>query len=156
MELVVSVKGTRYTAEDKKTHKVLYTVKKKGIGATKFILLDASNYQLYSLLQGTMDRKPVFNITHDNMGFMSIYCTSLFLDPSLKVEGREKFDIVSKDRHDFQIIHEGQSVGRIVTLITVANELQYEIEIADKYFDDYVVFFVVAIDRSFGDMNRPE
>lgn len=156
MELVVSVKGTKYTAEDKKTHKVLYTVKKKGLGATKFILLDASNYQLYSLLQGTMDRKPVFNVTHNDMGFMTIYCQSLFLDPSFKVEGREKFDIVSKDRHDFQIISGDRQVGRIVTLITVANELQYEIEIEDKYFDDYVVFFVVAVDRAFGEMNRPQ
>ncbi len=156
MELVVSVKGNKYIAEDKRTHKLMYTVKKKGLGSSKFILLDSSDYRLYSLLQGTMDRKPVFSITHDDVGFMTIYCTSLFLDPSLKVEGRDKFDIVSKDRHDFQIMSGDKQVGRLITLITVSNELQYELEIEDKYFDDYVVLFVVAVDRTFGEMNRPQ
>ena len=34
------------------------------------------------------------------------------------------------------------------------NELRYEINIENQYFDDYIPLFALAVERAFGDMNK--
>ena len=154
MELMINTKGSKYTAVDKK-ERLLYTVKKKGFGAPRYVLLDASNYQLYSLLQTGEDRKPTFTLTHNEATFINLTCKSLFLDPTIIAEGKGmNYQIASKDHRDFNIIKDDVVIGSIKTLLTVSGELQYEVVVEDKYFDDYIILFAVAVDRTFGDMNK--
>ena len=153
MELLVLPKGNAYTVEDKK-QRTLYTIKKKGFGQ-KYNLLDASNYVLYTIVQGTDDRKPVFTIILNDTTFLKLECKSLFLDPTITAEGKTmKYALVSKDRRNFEIMLEGKHVGEIKTKVTMKNELHYDIEVENTAFDDYIPLFAVAIDKTFGDMNK--
>lgn len=153
MELLIIPKGSKYIVEDKKS-RLLYSVKKKGFGG-KFVLLDASNYNLYSLVQSGDDRKPSFTVVLNDATFLSITCKSLFLDPTIEAEGSDmKFLIASKDRKNFAILKNGANVGSVKTLLTIDGDLNYEIEIDNAAFDDYIPLFAVAIDRAFGDMNK--
>lgn len=160
MELMISIKGSKYTVQDKKQSRQIYTIKKKGFGAGRFHLLDASNYQLYSLIQLSDERKPTFIISHNDISIMQLSCKSLFLDPTINVEGKDiqgtviKYDIASKDRRIFELIKDGMNVGSVKTNVTVNKELQYDLIIDDKVFDDYIPLFVLAVDLTFGDMNR--
>lgn len=160
MELTISVKGNKYTVQDKGQARVLYTVKKKGFGAGRYILLDASNYNLYSLVQTGEDRKPSFIITHNDISIMQLTCKSMFLDPTINIEGKDisknpvKYSLASKDHRNFEILREETKVGAIITKVTMAKDLQYELEIENKIFDDYIPLFAVAVDLTFGDMNK--
>ncbi len=154
MELLVVPKGgNKYVVEDKK-QRLLYTIKKKGFGQ-KYNLLDASNYVLYTIVQTGDDRKPAFTIVLNDTTFLKLECRSLFLDPTISAEGKEmKYAIASKDRRNFDLILNGETVGKIKTKVTVSNELHYDIEIENTAFDDYIPLFAVAIDKTFGDMNK--
>ncbi len=154
MELLVLPKGSsKYIVEDKKS-RLLYSVKKKGFGG-RYMLLDASNYHLYSLLQTGDERKPSFTVILNDATFMTMSCKSLFLDPTIEAEGQGmKFSIASKDRKEFTIYKNGTAVGSIKTLVTINGELHYEVQIENVAFDDYIPLFAVAIDRAFGDMNK--
>lgn len=154
MELLVSQKNnSKYIVEDKKS-RLLYSVKKKGFGS-RFNLLDASDYVLYTLLQVDEGKKPTFTITLNDAAFLKLTIKSLFLDPTIEAEGQNmKFRIASKDRKDFTILKNDAAVGSIKTLLTVSGDLHYEINIDNAAFDDYIPLFAVAIDRAFGDMNK--
>ena len=153
MRLVVSSKGSKYLVEDKKS-RLLYTVKKKGFGK-RYILLDSSEYNLYTFTQEGDERKPNFSIILNDNVLLKLECTSMFLDPSIKVHGDNlQFLLKSKDRRSFEILVGEEKVGFIETLLTVAGDLQYEVDIDDKYFDDYIPLFAVALDKAFGDINK--
>ncbi len=160
MELMISIKGNKYTVTDKKQSRLLYTIKKKAFGGGRYLLLDASNYQLYTIIQVSDDRKPKFAITHNDVSIMVLECKSLFLDPTITVEGKDtagtviSYALASKDHRDFQIIRDGISIGELKTHTTVSGELQYEISFEDRFFDDYVPLFAIAVDMTFGDMNK--
>lgn len=160
MELIISVKGNKYTVQDKGQARTLYTVKKKGFGSGRYVLLDVSNYNLYSLVQTGEDRKPSFIITHNDISIMQLSCKSMFLDPTICVDGKDlsknavKYTLASKDHRNFEILREDEKVGAIITKITMAKDLQYELEIDNKIFDDYIPLFAVAIDLTFGEMNK--
>lgn len=160
MELMITIKGNKYEVHDKKESRLLYTVKKKGFGAGRYLLLDASNYQLYSLIQRAEERKPTFILSHNDITIMDLVCKSLFLDPTITVDGKDisghevHFAIASKDHKDFELQREGVVVGSIKTKLLVNNELQYEVVIEDKLFDDYIPLFAIAVDLTFGDINR--
>lgn len=155
MELMLLIKGNKYIVEDKKS-RLLYTVKKKGFGNTKFILLDASNYNLYTLMNTTStDSKPTFTIILNDATFMLITCKSRFLEPTITCEGKNlSYTITSQNRRDFNIIFDGEEKGKIETSVSVSGELQYDITIDDKMFDDYIPLFAVVVDKIYGDANR--
>ena len=44
--------------------------------------------------------------------------------------------------------------GIIETSVSVSGELQYDLDINEKIFDDYIPLFAVVIDKIFGDANR--
>lgn len=154
MELLVIPKGSgKYIVQDK-NERILYTIKKKGFGQ-KFNLLDSSNYILYTIVQTGDDRKPAFVITLNDTTFLKLECKSLFLDPTISAEGKTmKYALVSKDRRNFEIHLEDKSVGTIKTKVTMNNELHYDINIENTAFDDYITLFAIAIDKTFGDMNK--
>ncbi|MBR3759960.1 MAG: hypothetical protein IKK47_03075 [Ruminococcus sp.] len=153
MELTIAEKGSKYVVEDKKS-RLLYTVKKKGF-AQRYILLDASNYNLYTLIQEGDVKKPVFSVILNDSLFLKMECKSLFLDPTITAEGKDmKYIIKSKDRKNFEIILNDVSVGTIKTKFGVSGTFQYDLEIVNTAFDDYIPLFAVAIDKAFGDMNR--
>ncbi len=160
MELTISIKGSKYIVQDKKQARQIYTIKKKGFGGGRFLLMDASNYQLYSLMQISGERKPSFIISHNDVSIMQLACKSLFLDPTINVEGKDiqgtliKYDIASKDHRNFELLKDGISVGSIITNVNMNKELQYDLVIDDKIFDDYIPLFALAVDLTFGDMNR--
>ncbi|MDE5771440.1 MAG: hypothetical protein K2I06_07425 [Ruminococcus sp.] len=154
MELVVLTKGNKYVVEDKKS-RLLYSVKKKGFGNSRFVLLDSSNYNLYTLLQTGEERKPSFSIVLNDATFMTITCKSLFLDPTIICEGKNMtFTLASKDRREFTILSGNDAKGTISTRTSVSGDLQYDITVEDKIFDDYIPLFAVIIDRAFGVMNK--
>lgn len=153
MELTVAEKGSRYVVEDKKS-RLLYTVKKKGF-SQRYILLDASNYNLYTLVQEGDSRKPLFSVILNDDIFLKMECRSMFLDPTITAEGKGmNFVIASKDRKNFDIILNEIKVGRINTKYGASGSLQYDLEIENTAFDDYIPLFAVAIDKAFGEMNR--
>lgn len=153
MELTIAEKGNKYVVEDKKS-RLLYTVKKKGF-AQRYILLDASNYNLYTLIQEGDVKKPVFSVILNDSLFLKMECKSLFLDPTITAEGKDmKYIIKSKDRKNFEIILNDVSVGTIKTKFGVSGTFQYDLEIVNTAFDDYIPLFAVAIDKAFGEMNR--
>ncbi len=153
MELLILTKGNKYTVEDKKG-RLLYTVKKKGFGQ-RYNLLDSSNYVLYTLLQTGDDRKPAYTIILNDVTFLKLECKSLFLDPTITAEGKDmKFAIASKDRRNFEIQLSGNVIGHIFTKVGVSGELQYDLDIENTAFDDYIPLFAVAVDKTFGDMNK--
>lgn len=160
MELTMFMKGNKYIIQDKKQSRQIYTIKKKGFGAGKYVLLDASNYQLYSFMQITEERKPTFIISNNDVSIMQLSCRSLFLDPTITVEGKDlqkeiiKYDVASKDHKNFQIIKDGTVVGAVKTKYGANSELQYDFEIDNKVFDDYIPLFVLAVDLTFGEMNK--
>lgn len=155
MEMLVIPKnnGSKYVIQDKKG-RVLYTVKKKGFGG-RYNLLDASDYNLYTLLQTDEGRKPVFSIILNDAKFLTLTIKSLFLDPTITGEGKDmNFSIESKDRKAFRIMKNGVQVGDIKTTAMLSGDLQYEIEIENVAFDDYIPLFAVTIDKAFGEINR--
>ena len=153
MELTVAEKGSKYVVEDKKS-RLLYTVKKKGF-SQRYILLDASNYNLYTLLQEGDSRKPMFSVILNDSLFLKMECKSLFLDPTITADGKDmNYVIASKDRKNFEIVLNRGRVGSIKTKFGVSGNLQYDLEIENKAFDDYIPLFAVAIDKAFGEMNR--
>lgn len=160
MELTISIKGNKYVVQDKKRSRQIYTIKKKGFGGGRFLLMDASNYQLYSLMQVSDERKPTFIISHNDVSIMQLVCKSLFLDPTINVDGKDiqgtviKYDIASKDHRNFDILKDGIAVGNVKTNMNMNKELQYDLIIDDKVFDDYIPLFALAVDLTFGDMNR--
>lgn len=153
MELLVAPKGNKYVVEDN-NHRVIYSVKKKVFSA-KYNLYDASDYVLYTLIQEGDERKPSFTVLLNDGVFLKMVCKSLFLDPTIYAEGKDmKYSIASKDRRNFDIILNDNTVGKIRTKKTMTGDSHYDIEIENKFFDDYIPLFAVAIDKAFGEMNK--
>ena len=153
MELKVIGKGAKYTVLDK-NERLLYTVKKKGF-SSRSNLMDASNYNLYTLVQTGDAKRPSFTIILNDNVFMTMECTSMFLDPTIKVRHKTMhFEITSKDRKDFDIILDGNNVGHIQSLVGVNGDMHFIINIENTAFDDYIPLFAVAIDKAFTEMNR--
>lgn len=160
MELNISPKGNKYVVSDKGQSRHIYTIKKKGFGGGKFVLLDASDYQLYAFQQVEDGQKPRFIVSNNGNAMLHITCKSLFLDPTLMVEGRDlsgnkiSYAITSKDHKNFEIMNGDENIGSLLVKVSMSNELQYDLAINDKFFDDYIAFFALAADLTFGEMNK--
>ena len=154
MNLFVVPKGNRFTVQtDKGT--VIYNIKKKGLSGNKFTLYDMNNYSLYSLVTVEGGKKPAYNIILNDEIFMELKCLSIFLDPSFECMGKNmKFELKSQNRKNFVMFRDGNKVGGINTVVMTTGELQYEIIIDNKAFDDYIPLFAVALDKAFGDINK--
>ena len=158
MELFLVPKGSKFIVQDKKK-RLLYTVKKKAFGG-KFLLLDASGYELYSFINTIQGKKPEFNIILNDKIFMTIKCLSVFLDPSIEFNYQEdkfkdiKYTLKSSDRKNLTLLRNNEEVGSVRTVVDMDKDLCYEISIEDQFFDDYIPLFALAVERAFGDMNK--
>ncbi|MDE5557521.1 MAG: hypothetical protein K2K66_03665 [Ruminococcus sp.] len=155
MQFMLLIKGNnKYSVEDKKS-RTLYTIKKKGFGNNnRLVLLDASNYHLYTLITSSVDSLSYSVILNDDI-FMRINCKSKFLDPTIECKNNDiSYRLVSKNSRDFTIMDGEEQKGIIETSISASGELQYDLDINDKIFDDYIPLFAVVIDKIFGDANR--
>lgn len=158
MELFLVPKGSKFIVQDKKK-RLLYTIKKKAFGG-KFLLLDASGYELYSFINTIQGKKPEFNIILNDKIFMTIKCLSVFLDPSIEFDYQEdkfkniKYTLKSSDRKNFTLFRNNEEAGSIHTIVDMDKDLCYEINIEDQFFDDYIPLFALAVERAFGDMNK--
>lgn len=156
MQLVVFIKGNnKYSVEDKKG-RTLYNIKKKGFGNNnKLFLLNSSNYHLYTLIGSGMDSLS-YTIEHNDSNFMSVICKSKFLAPMIiECKGNSiSYKLVSENRRDFKIMSDEEQKGTIETYVSSSKELQYEINIDDQLFDDYIPLFAIAVDKIFGETNR--
>ena len=153
MELQVVGKGGKYTVQDS-TGRLIYSIKKKGFGP-RYNLLAASNYNLYTLVQTGDAKRPFFTIILNDNVFMSMECTSLFLNPTIKAKNKTMhFEITSKDRKAFDIFLNDANIGHIDSLMGVNGEMQYHFNVENTAFDDYIALFAVAIDKAFGEMNK--
>ena len=86
---------------------------------------------------------------------MRINCKSKFLDPTIECKSNDvSYKLVSKNSRDFTIMEGDEEKGTIETSVSVSGELQYDIDINDKIFDDYIPLFAIVIDKIFGDANR--
>ena len=159
MDLILISKGNKYAVQDKKG-RVIYTIKKKAFSSGKFILYDSSDYALYSFrLTGSSDggKKPEYSIILNEKTFMDVICKSFFLDPSFECKGKQvkdNYNLLSENRRDFKIIKNGTEIGSILTKTSANGDLQYDIIVEDKEFDDYIPLFGAIIDQTFGDINK--
>lgn len=158
MELRVVPKGAgKYTIFDKKD-RTIYTVGKVKKLFEKFpitTLYDASGYALYVLQRTAAGKKPSFRISFNDSLYMTVSCKSIFLDPSLEFEGQGlRYQIKSKDRKNFEIIRNGELVGKMLTEKQTNNEPVFVIEVDDKVFDDYIPLFAVCADKCFTELNK--
>jgi hypothetical protein len=153
MEFTVLQNNMGYVVQDR-NQKLLYSVRKKTFGR-KWNLLDVNKYNLYTLAQLGDEKRPAFVIILNDTTFMTLECKSLFLDPTIYAKGKTmSYVLASKDRREFDILVNDNKVGHISTKVSVTGELVYDIDIDNKYFDDYIGLFAVVIDRTFGEMNK--
>ena len=153
MEFTVLSNNMGYAVNDK-NQKNLYNVRKKTFGK-KWNLLDPNKYNLYTLAQMGDEKRPLFAIILNDTTFLTIECKSLFLDPSFTCKGKTiSYTLASKDRREFDIIVNDNSVGHISTKVGVTGELLYDVTVDNKFFDDYICLFPVIIDKTFGEMNK--
>ncbi|MDE6834792.1 MAG: hypothetical protein K2J39_11190 [Ruminococcus sp.] len=155
MELIILIKGNnKYIVEDKKS-RTLYSIKKKGFGSNnRLVLLDASNYHLYTLLASSTDSLSYSIILNDDV-FMNLQCKNKFYEPMIECRGNDiTYKLTTENKRDFAIMLNDEKKGSIETVVSASGELQYELEIDDKLFDDYIPLFAVFIDKIYGDANR--
>lgn len=155
VKLNVTLKSGKYTVTDSK-ERVIYNVK-SGMGG-KVHLLDASGYKLFHFVSERKSKKPLFKVYRDSKEIFSAVCTSMFLDPGFELRGEYRgesieFDIVSKDRLEFKIMHGETEIGS-VSSEEDKKEMKYTIETDEKYFDDYIPLIAVFIDIAFGKINK--
>ncbi len=154
MELYVVPKNAeKYNVFDKKERRI-YKISKKKF-AKNYILHDASDYALYSMVQTGVGKKPSFKIEFNDAPFMIVTCKSIYLDPSLECEGQGmKFVLKSHDRMNFEVLKNGTKIGTLNTEKQTNNEAKYYLNMEDKSFDDFIPLFAVCIDKCFSSMNK--
>lgn len=134
--------------------KMLYSIKKKTF-SSKYVLFDTNDYNLYTLESNTMDQKPSFKVFLRDQVYVVCDCTSLFLNPTIEVKGNEiDLKLTGKNHKTFKILHNKDEIGEINVIKDMAGSLQYDIEIENKFFDDYIVLFGIMLDITFGKYNK--
>lgn len=151
VKLNVVFKNGKYTVTDSKG-RLIYNIKTGMSGKTH--LLDASGYKLFHLVPEKKSKKPLFKVFRDSKEVFTAACTSMFLEPGFELRGEKmEFDVVSDDRINFRIMHNGACVGG-VSSEEDKKEMKYMVETEEKYFDDYIPLIAVFIDMAFGKMNK--
>lgn len=148
MELFVIPKGSKYLVQDNKG-RIIYTIKKKGFGY-KYIIHDASDYALFTMVGDFSDRHPVYDITLNGNLYLWVKCQSRFLEPSILAKGNDGDLLLrTEDKLTFQITKDGENVGSIVTQKMPNGDAQYAFNISDKVFDDALPLLALCVDSSF-------
>ena len=148
MVLYIIPKGRKYNVQDEKG-RIIYTIKKKGFGG-KMQLFDASGYEMYTMTSDFSQKHPSFDILLDGKPYIMVKCKSRFLDPSIVGQGNMgTYWLKSQDRMRFELTKDDVNIGSILSQPMPKGDVQFEMTINDKEFDDALVLFAVCIDFSF-------
>ena len=148
MVLYIIPKGSKYNVQDEKG-RIIYTIKKKGFGG-KMQLFDASGYEMYTMTSDFSQKHPSFYILLDGNPYIMVKCKSRFLDPSIVGQGNMgTYWLKSQDRMRFELTKDDVNIGSILSQPMPKGDVQFEMTINDKEFDDALVLFAVCIDFSF-------
>lgn len=148
MVLYIIPKGSKYNVQDEKG-RIIYTIKKKGFGG-KMQLFDASGYEMYTITSDFSQKHPSFDILLDGNPYIMVKCKSRFLDPSIVGQGNMgTYWLKSQDRMQFELTKDDVNIGSILSQPMPKGDVQFEMTINDKEFDDALVLFAVCIDFSF-------
>ena len=148
MVLYIIPKGSKYNVQDEKG-RIIYTIKKKGIGG-KMQQKNASGYEMYTMTSDFSQKHPSFDILLDGNPYIMVKCKSRFLDPSIVGQGNMgTYWLKSQDRMRFELTKDDVNIGSILSQPMPKGDVQFEMTINDKEFDDALVLFAVCIDFSF-------
>ena len=79
-----------------------------------------------------------------------VKCKARFLDPSIVGQGNMgTYWLKSQDRMRFELTMDDVNIGSILSQPMPKGDVQFEMTINDKEFDDALVLFAVCIDFSF-------
>jgi uncharacterized protein YxjI len=152
MELYIVPKGAgKYSITDNKDRNLYNVTKaKKLFGNPITTLHDASGYALYTMQRTASGKKPAFQIVFNDEPFLK----SIYVDPCVIFEGKNKYELKSKDGKNFQMYMDGTVIGKLETSRQANNDPRYFIQIEDKFFDDFIPLFAVCIDKCFSGLNK--
>lgn len=152
MKISVTQKGNKmfaYKWEDKNTY--LYTIAKKGILSNSRIeLFNKMGYSLYSLKQDLKGRRANFDVFENQRIIIKASCTATFLNPAIAVKYFDTTYIIrSTDKVKFLIIKNKEEIGNIKVFEDLKGNLQFNLDIFDEQFEDFMLLFVQMIYASF-------
>ena len=153
MKLVMVPKGSKFHVINDR-ERTVYTIKKKKLGAAKYILIDKNGYVLYVLQPNVGGKRPSFKVYLNDKVILDIVCTSMFLEPTIKTTGEGRnYLIKTADRKEFEIIAEDKNIGHVIgnikTLVLMSGDRQVELEVEDKRYDDVMPLLALAVDLTF-------
>lgn len=152
MKLSITQKGNKmfaYRWEDKNTY--LYTIAKKGIlSNSRMELFNNMGYSLYSMKQDLKGRRANFEVFENQHLMMKASCTATFLNPSIAVKYFDTTYILrSTDKVKFLIIKDKEEIGNIQVFEDLKGNLQFDLEVDDEQFEDFMILFIQMIYVSF-------
>ena len=153
MKLVMVPKGSKFHVINDR-ERTVYTIKKKKLGAAKYILIDKNGYVLYVLQPNVGGKRPSFKVYLNDKVILDIVCTSMFLEPTIKTTGEGRnYLIKTADRKEFEIIAEDKNIGHVIGHIKILELMsgarQIELEVEDKRIDDALPLLALAVDLTF-------
>lgn len=152
MKLMVNQKGNKWAITKKDDSKdVVYTMAKKGILSGSHIeLYNKMGYHLYSLKSDLKGRRANFDVYLNEKIIMKASCTATFLNPAIAIKYLDiTYILRSTDRTKFVVIKNKEEIGKINVFESLKGELQFEVEIDDASFEDFMLFFSYMIYMSF-------
>lgn len=130
---------------------VIYTLVKKGLlSNTRVELYNKMGYQLYSLKYDLKGRRANFDVFLNQKIIIKASCTATFLNPAIAIKYLDVTYILrSVDRIKFIILKDKETIGKINVLETLKGDLQFDMDIDDSSFEDFMILFNYMLYMSF-------
>lgn len=158
MKLVVNQKGNKMFATKKDDSKnVVFSMVKKGLlSNTRVELYNKMGYLLYSLKSDKKSRRANFDVFLNEKIVMKASCTATFLNPAIAIKYLDiTYILRSTDKMKFIVIKDKEEIGKINVMETLKGDLQFDMDIDDESFEDFMLLFNQMIYMSFyGKDNR--
>ena len=151
MKLVVNQKGNKMFATKKDdSSNIIFTMAKKGfLSNTRIELYNKMGYLLYSLKPDLKGRRANFDVFINDKIVMKASCTATFLNPAIAIKYLDVTYILrSTDKMKFILIKNKDEIG-ITVLETLKGDLQFDMDIMDQHFEDFMLLFNEMIYMSF-------
>lgn len=152
MKLVVNQKGNKMFATKKDdSSNIIFTMAKKGfLSNTRIELYNKMGYILYSLKPDLKGRRANFDVFINDKIVMKASCTATFLNPAIAIKYLDVTYILrSTDKMKFILIKNKDEIGKITVLETLKGDLQFDMDIMDQHFEDFMLLFNEMIYMSF-------
>lgn len=152
MKLVLHQKNSKMFAYKKDdTKNVIYTMAKKGILSNARIeLYNRMGYHLYSMKCDLKGRRANFDVFLGEKIIMKASCTATFLNPSIAIKYLDVTYIIrSTDKIRFIVIKDKEEIGRINVVETLKGDLEFDMDVHDEAFEDFMLFFNYMLYTSF-------